>query len=396
MDQKLKILILEDDPNDRDLLLYNLKKSGIDFVSEVVFTEEDFTSGLINFDPDIILSDFALPAFNGMDAFKIKQNLAVDIPFIIVSGTLGEERAVELIKSGVTDYVVKDRMFVLPSKITRAVREAKDKVAKHKAEEEILKLNAELEERVKQRTAELELANKQLESFTSTVSHDLRSPLQVINGYASILGRKYKDTLNEDERGLVQGIKEHTLQMGQLIDDLLNFSKLGRAELVRKPLDMNELVQAVISQLRLGNEKLTARFRFQELKPAYGDKSLLYQVWVNLISNAIKYSRKELNPIVEIGTKQINNEEVYFVKDNGVGFDMQHYSKLFGVFQRLHKQSEFEGTGVGLAVVHAVVTKHGGRVWAEGKVNEGATFYFTLPGAPVEKSRTQLDTATAH
>ena len=396
MDEKLKILILEDDPNDRDLLLYNLKKSGIDFTPHVVFNEEDFNAGLINFDPDIILSDFALPAFNGMDAFQIKQNLAVDIPFIIVSGTLGEERAVELIKSGVTDYVVKDRMFVLPSKITRAVREAKDKVAKHKAEEEILKLNTELEERVKQRTAELEVANKQLESFTSTVSHDLRSPLQVINGYASILSRKYKDNLNEDETRLVQGIKEHTLQMGQLIDDLLNFSKLGRAELVRKPLDMNELVNAVISQLRLGNEKLNARFRFQELKPSYGDKSLLYQVWVNLISNAIKYSRKELNPIVEIGTRQINNEEVYYVKDNGVGFDMQNYNKLFGVFQRLHKQSEFEGTGVGLAVVHAVVTKHGGHVWAEGKVNEGATFYFTIPGAPVEKSRAQLDSANAH
>ena len=183
--------------------------------------------------------------------------------------------------------------------------------------------------------------------------------------------------------------------MGQLIDDLLNFSKLGRTEIVSRPLDMNELVQAVISQLRLGTEKLNTRFRFQELKPGYGDKNLMYQVWVNLISNAVKYSRKELNPVIEIGSKKINNEEVYYVKDNGVGFDMQYYDKLFSVFQRLHRQSEFEGTGVGLAVVNAVVTKHGGKVWAEGKVNEGATFYFTLPGAPVEKGRAHLDTAAA-
>jgi two-component system sensor histidine kinase/response regulator len=396
MEEKLKILMLEDDSNDRELLLYHLKKGGMNFVSEVVDTEEDFERGLKNFAPDVILSDFSLPTYNGVEAFKLKQKLLPDIPFIIVSGTIGEEKAVELIKSGITDYLVKDRVISLPSKITRAIREAKDKVEKRKAEEEILKLNAELEERVKQRTAELEIANEQLESFTSTVAHDLRSPLQVINGYASILNRKYKDSLNDDEKRLVQGIKEHTIQMGQLIDDLLNFSKLGRTEIVSRPLDMNELVQAVISQLRLGTEKLNTRFRFQELKPGYGDKNLMYQVWVNLISNAVKYSRKELNPIIEIGTKRLNDEDVYYVKDNGVGFDMQYYDKLFSVFQRLHRQSEFEGTGVGLAVVNAVVTKHGGRVWAEGKVNEGATFYFTLPGSPVEKGREHLDTAVAH
>jgi signal transduction histidine kinase len=396
MEEKLKILMLEDDPNDRELLLYHLKKGGMNFVSEIVDTEEGFEHGLKNFAPDVILSDFSLPTYNGIEAFKLKQKLMPDIPFIIVSGTIGEEKAVELIKSGITDYLVKDRVISLPSKITRALREAKDKIEKRSAEEEILKLNAELEERVKQRTAELEIANEQLESFTSTVAHDLRSPLQVINGYASILSRKYKESLSDDEKRLVQGIKEHTIQMGQLIDDLLNFSKLGRTEIVSRPLDMNELVQAVISQLRLGTEKLNTRFRFQELKPGYGDKNLMYQVWVNLISNAVKYSRKELNPVIEIGSKKINDEDVYYVKDNGVGFDMQYYDKLFSVFQRLHRQSEFEGTGVGLAVVNAVVTKHGGKVWAEGKVNEGATFYFTLPAAPVEKGRAHLDTAVAH
>ena len=393
MDPKLKILILEDDPNDRDLVLYNLKKSGIDYTAELVMTEEDYENALKNFAPDIILSDFLLPSFTGIDAFHLKEKISPNTPFIIVSGTIGEERAVELIKNGVTDYLVKDRIISLPSKILRAMREAQDKAEKIKAQEEILKLNAELEERVQLRTAELEVANKQLESFTSTVSHDLRSPLQVIIGYASILSRKYGDILNEDGKQLLQGIKEHTRQMGQLIDDLLDFSRLGRTEPVKKQLDMNELVQAAISQLRLTNEQLKARFRFQELKPGFGDKGLLYQVWVNLISNAIKYSRNEMNPIIEIGTRKLDGEDVYYIKDNGVGFDMQYYTKLFGVFQRLHKPSEFEGTGVGLAMVHAVVSKHGGRVWAEGKINGGATFYFTLPGVSVEEGKVKLNEA---
>ena len=325
--------------------------------------------------------------------FILSKKYPLTHPFIIVSGTIGEERAVELIKNGVTDYLVKDRIISLPSKILRAIREAQDKAEKIKAQEEILKLNAELEERVQLRTAELEVANKQLESFTSTVSHDLRSPLQVIIGYASILSRKYGEVLNEDGKQLLHGIKEHTRQMGQLIDDLLDFSRLGRTEPVKKQLDMNELVQAAISQLRLANEQLKARFRFQELKPGFGDKGLMYQVWVNLISNAIKYSRNELNPVIEIGTRKLEGEDVYYIKDNGVGFDMQYYTKLFGVFQRLHKPSEFEGTGVGLAMVHAVISKHGGRLWAEGKVNGGATFYFTLPGVPIEKGKIKLNEA---
>ena len=223
------------------------------------------------------------------------------------------------------------------------------------------------------------------------MSHDLRSPLQVIIGYASILGKKFSETLSDDGRQLVQGIKEHTRQMGQLIDDLLDFSRLGRTELVKNALDMNVLVQGVISQLRSGNENLTARFRFHELTPAYGDRSLMYQVWINLISNAIKYSKNEINPIVEIGCQKIEGEDVYYVKDNGAGFDMQYYDKLFGVFQRLHKPSEFEGPGVGLAMVHAVITKHGGRIWAEGKVNGGATFYFTLPPATIENSKAHIN-----
>ena len=246
------------------------------------------------------------------------------------------------------------------------------------AEEQVKSLNADLEIKIKKRTADLEKANKELEAFSYTVSHDLRSPLQVINGYSSILEQKYKDTLNDDGRMLLKGIKDNTLHMAQLISDLLNFSHLGQAELKRREINMNELVSVVINELKTGNECFNADIKVKHLLPAIADKNLVHQVWVNLIANAVKYSRKNAAPVIEIGMQETGGQDVYYVKDNGVGFDMLYYDKLFTVFHRLHKPSEFEGTGVGLALVHSVVEKHGGKVWAEAKVNEGATFYFTL------------------
>ena len=246
------------------------------------------------------------------------------------------------------------------------------------AEAEVKILNSDLEQKIAQRTADLEKANKEMEAFSYTVSHDLRSPLQVINGYSSILQKNYQDVLNDDARILLKGIKDNTTHMAQLINDLLNFSHLGRAELKRRELNMTEIVNVVITELKAGDSCIKAEVKVNHLLPAFADAGLVHQVWVNLISNAMKYSGKNSIPVIEIGMKQINGEEVYYVKDNGVGFDMMYYDKLFTVFHRLHKPSEFEGTGVGLALVHSVVEKHGGRVWAEAKVNEGATFYFTL------------------
>ena len=248
------------------------------------------------------------------------------------------------------------------------------------AEEEIKTLNHNLEVKIARRTADLERANKELESFSYTVSHDLRAPLQVINGYSSLIEKKYKDILDEDGQSLLKGIKDNTLHMAQLINDLLGFSQIGRAELKRKPLNMCELVNVVISELNKG-ENFKAAITVNELKPANADGGLLHRVWDNLISNAIKYSQKTCAPQIEIGMKTCHERDVYYVKDNGVGFDMAQYDKLFTVFHRLHKPSEFVGTGVGLALVKSVIAKHGGTVWAESKVNEGATFYFTLPEA---------------
>ena len=232
---------------------------------------------------------------------------------------------------------------------------------------------------MKKATAQLKAANKDMESFSYSVSHDLRAPLRAINGYSGILASDYADCLNEDAQSMLQGIQVNAKYMGQLIDDLLSFSQMGRAGLERRPLAMKELVGVVIDELKKGDTNFKATIAVDDLKPACADAGLMHQVWVNLLSNAIKYSGKSKSPFIKIGMKEAPGENIYYLKDNGVGFDMKYYHKLFNVFQRLHKTSDFEGTGVGLALVHSVITKHGGRVWAEGKVNEGATFYFSLP-----------------
>jgi signal transduction histidine kinase len=243
---------------------------------------------------------------------------------------------------------------------------------------EILSFNQRLEQNIIDRTKELEAANKELEAFSYSVSHDLRSPLRSIDGYARILMEDYDKKLDDEGKRILQVIIKNAVRMGYLIDDLLSFSRIGKQSLVKVNLNLETMVISVFDELKNSYGKI-AELNLKPLLPARGDSSMLKQVITNLISNALKYSMKKDKSCIEIGSYENDGSHVYYVKDNGAGFDMRYYDKLFGVFQRLHSGNEFEGTGVGLALVQRIIHKHGGRVWAEGQVDAGATFYFSLP-----------------
>jgi len=249
-----------------------------------------------------------------------------------------------------------------------------------RVEQEIKNLNAELEQRVAMRTAELQAANQELEAFSYSVSHDLRAPLRALNGFAGIVLEDFSSQLPEEGKCYLERIRNGGQRMGELIDDLLAFSRLSRQPMNRQPVNSVKIVRDVLDELKPQQDDRQIEWRIRELPPCMADSALLKQVWVNLLSNAIKYTRDRKPAIVEVGCTQENGGNVYFVRDNGTGFDMQYAYKLFGVFQRLHRTDEFEGTGVGLAIAQRIVHRHGGRVWVEAKLDRGATFYFTLEG----------------
>jgi len=228
--------------------------------------------------------------------------------------------------------------------------------------------------------------NRELEAFSYSVSHDLRSPLRAISGNARILEEDYARKLGPDGVTVLHSIMRNARQMGTLIDDLLAFSRLGRKQVSLSEVNMEEIVRSVTGELLFEDIQGRTEIKINKLPPARADQGLIKQVWVNLISNAIKYSGNKPKSEIEIGAYEKDNVVTYYVKDNGAGFDMQYYDKLFGVFQRLHSNEEFEGTGIGLAIVHKIVQRHNGVVWAESKLTEGACFYFCLNNDHTEKS----------
>lgn len=318
---------------------------------------------------DLVLTDLMMPEMDGISFLQVALAGDPNLVGIVMTGQGTIQTAVEAMKAGALDYVLK------PFKLSTVLPVLERALAVRRLRHE----NRVLQRNLRDRTEQLEAANKELEAFSYSVSHDLRKPVQHIDGFAEAL-LKSESGLSAAGRTELNRISDSARYMGKLIDDLLEFSRVSRAEINRIDVNLNELVEEVIraTQPETVGRRIVWKKKLLPRVPA--DPTLLRQVLANLVFNAVKYTRPRPSAEIEIGCQEgADNEIVIFIRDNGVGFDMQYVDKLFGVFQRLHTVDQFEGTGIGLANVQRIIARHHGRVWAEGKVDSGATFYFSLP-----------------
>ena len=338
--------------------------TGSDWLVMVEFPEDIVLSGVRTFLRWIIAIGLALTAIGIFAAWVMSRNITKPLNRLTEAATA--------ISDG--DYSAS-----VPVNAQQSDELGKLAIAFNIMANQVNQTHLDLEGKVRERTAQLENVNKELEAFSYSVSHDLRTPLRAISGYSIMLKEDYEGGLDAEGKRIIRNIISNAKMMGQLIDDLLSFSRLGKKELVRTPIDMQSLAATVVKELLQNSPENKYNIQIGLLPPISADQVMIRQVLINIIGNAIKYSSKKITPEIEIGFKDERANIVYYVKDNGAGFDMAYADKLFGVFQRLHSQEEFEGTGVGLALVKRIIDKHKGAVWAEALENVGATFYFSLP-----------------
>lgn len=405
MKQDIKILLLEDNLSDADLISRQLTKSGMTFLLKIVETRKMFEEALDTFCPDIILSDYSLPAFDGVSAFRLLQSRECPVPFIIVSGTIGEENAVMMIKEGVTDYASKSNLPALPQKVVRAINEAAEILEKQEVlqklkiqTETLLMANKELifqNNEKEKRAVELLNANKELLAFNFISSHDLQEPLRKIQIFISIIMADEIENLTVSGKRNLERIQSATTRMRRLIEDLLAFSRLNSVERQYEFTDLHAILEDVKSELKDAIDTKQAKIEAIGLLPATIVVPQFRQLMYNLISNALKFSLPDLPPLIIIETRIIKRSDVTLrelhsltqkcdywnisFKDNGMGFEAQFNERIFVIFQRLHTVRDLVGTGIGLAIVKKIVENHNGIVLAKGELNKGATFNIYLP-----------------
>ncbi len=416
--KQIEILIAEDSPTQAEHLRYILEKRG--FKVWAAADGKEALEFLKRQKPDIVVTDILMPEMSGYELCKkIRSDVDLkDVPVIIVTALSDPtdvlkgleceadnfitkpydenflvsrihymitnkelrknsetEPGINVFFSGKNYYVTAERTHMLDlllSTYESAYLQNRDLV---KAQNDLKELNTRLEETVR----ELSAANKELAAFSYSVSHDLRAPLRRISGFAGMLLKRLKDHPDEETRRYANILSENSITMGRLIDDLLDFSRVGRSEMQRRRVNLNALVNEVISEIQEELKERKIRWEIDELPDVLGDQALLRLVIVNLVSNAVKFTSTCPQAEIKIGCIDDRDKFTCCVKDNGVGFDMKYVDKIFGVFERLHAQDEFEGTGIGLSIVQRIIARHDGRVWAEGAVGQGAEFYFTLP-----------------
>jgi signal transduction histidine kinase len=372
-DNRPLVLVVEDH---REMSRFIRETLAQEYRTETAFDGQEGLDKALGLHPDMIVSDVMMPGVSGAQMVDaIRTHPALDnMPILMLTAKADDELRVHLLREGVQDYLLK------PFSAEELRARVGNLVALKRAREQLVERNARLEQVV----SDLEAANAELDAFSYSVSHDLRAPLRAINGFARVLQKEVGDSLTPHVQHYLDRIHQRSSEMQEMIDDLLTLSRTGRQPLARQKIWPVDLVQKVLKELRPEQEGRQVEITIGDLPPCDADSILLKQVFVNLLSNALKYSRKAEIARIEVGSQMTNGACVYYVRDNGVGFDMEYADRLFGVFQRLHRGEEFEGVGVGLAIVHRIISRHGGRIWAEAATGQGATFYFTLPAVVSE------------
>lgn len=365
----ISILMLEDSPLDAELAQENLLRSGVPHTAERVDTREAFLAALESQCPDLILADYALPGFDGVSALQIAQQTCPDIPFVFLSGAIGEETAIDSLKRGATDYVLKHRLQRLAPAVLRALQESKDRMERKRTQNELA-----------QKARELIILNSELEQFVYAASHDLREPLRTISIFSDLVARRYSDALDKEAHSYLAFIASAAQHMNNLLEDLLSYAKLPAQERDFGSVDLNEVFSGAMLLFQGLIAETGAVITVEELPAVRGNQSQLSLVAQNLIGNALKY-RGSRPPQIQISSSCLEQECIVTVKDNGIGFEPVYAQQIFGLFKRLTRDGS-SGTGLGLAICKRVIELHSGRIWAESEPGLGSTFFFALPAAP--------------
>jgi signal transduction histidine kinase len=367
---KLRVLLVEDNSADVELVLVALRKDGFEVASEVVQTVEEFTSCIQADSFDVILADYNLPQWSGMEALEILRCEKLDVPLIVVTGSLGEEKAVECIKQGATDCVLKDHLARLPLSVRRALKERRLRELRRRSEQE-------LEHKAK----ELALSNAELEQFAYVASHDLQEPLRMIANYTQLLAERYLGKLDEQADKYIRYSVDGAVRMQALIQDLLKLSRVGNLETEPRTTECHALVQQAVKNLQAAVDESGAVVEWNGLPVVMANPSQLTQVFQNLIANAIKFHGAE-TPAIQIHSEKKDHEWVLTVSDNGIGIPPESWQDIFVIFRRLHTRTEYSGNGIGLSICKKIIEQHGGKIWIEAQTLPGSCFKFTLPIEP--------------
>jgi signal transduction histidine kinase len=364
---KLHVLLLEDSALDAELVLRALRQDGFEVSSVIVQDEIGFTRELRTRSAQIILADYNLPSWSGMAALEVLRREELDIPMILVSGALGDMTAVECIKRGITDYILKDRLARLPQAVRRALEEKRLRQLRRQADEDLAR-----------KAEELTRSNADLEQFAYVASHDLQEPLRMVAAYTQLLSERYKGQLDANADKFIGYASEGALRMQVLIQDLLAFSRVGRADSASAPVDCDGVMREVLQTLASTIQESGAAVVYADLPVVWANRTQIAQVLQNLIGNAIKFHGTEPPKISIRGEKQ-EKEWLFTVSDNGIGIPAESAENIFVVFQRLHARTEYPGNGIGLSICKKIIERGGGRIWVESGAGRGSAFKFTVP-----------------